>query len=197
MISNKLPTQESFLEDVKDHAMDLKMDVGCHRHIVFGKPKNSNMWFEIVTWPRCLAISGDMGTYVFRRVEDMFAFFRHDEINPDYWSEKLEAVCNTDGFEEFSPTKCRADVLDYISEIEDDDLKEEVQSEIIDLIDSGDATEEEIRKSLSDFEFNGKFPLYDFCYSDFKDYKYRFIWCLYAITWAIKRYDKFKAMLES
>jgi len=57
------------------------------------------MHFDLITWPGYLCYTGDMGTYVFRRLEDMFEFFRTDRrddsslnINRHYWSEKLQAV---------------------------------------------------------------------------------------------------------
>src|ERR1035438_10338294 len=67
---------ESFLADVAEHAMAVMQDNGVYRHLRFRKPGSSNMWFDLITWPGSLVISGDMGTWAFSRVEDMFAFFR-------------------------------------------------------------------------------------------------------------------------
>lgn len=56
-------TPETFLKDVSGHVMAVKLDEGLHRHIIFRQPKNSNQWYEILTWPGCLTIHGDMGTW--------------------------------------------------------------------------------------------------------------------------------------
>jgi hypothetical protein len=59
------------------------------------------MGFDVVTWPGHLSISGDMGCFVFTRVDDMFTFFRGHEDAPNLgysakWGEmtleKLEQV---------------------------------------------------------------------------------------------------------
>src|SRR4051812_7199267 len=90
------PTRDQFLKDVERHKMSVKLSDGVYRHLRFSKPLDSNMWFELVTWPGYLTISGDMGTWAFSRITDMFEFFRSRndgelEINSGYWSEKLQA----------------------------------------------------------------------------------------------------------
>ncbi|MBY0557588.1 MAG: hypothetical protein K2P77_10325 [Burkholderiaceae bacterium] len=96
-------TEERFLNDVAAHEMSVIRDEGVHRHIRFKEPGTSNMYFDLITWPGHLCYTGDMGTYVFQRTEDMFEFFRTDrryqrkdgrrlKINLGYWTEKLIAV---------------------------------------------------------------------------------------------------------
>ncbi len=96
-------TEERFLRDVADHKMIVIRDEGVERHIRFKKPNSGEMRFDLITWPGHLCYTGDMGTYVFQRTEDMFSFFRTDReynrqrgrrlaINPGYWTEKLIAV---------------------------------------------------------------------------------------------------------
>src|ERR1700722_10858892 len=86
-------TEAQFLKDVANHKMTVLLDSGIYRHVEFKKPGRCDMWFDLITWPGCLTVRGDMGTWTFARVEDMFKFFRSNpnklEINADYWSEKL------------------------------------------------------------------------------------------------------------
>lgn len=93
-------TAEQFLSDVRDFQMEIKLDQGVYRHVYFGDPKTCNMSFSLTTWPGFLCMSGDMGEFVFERLEDMFQFFRagteHRKAqavytNPGYWGEKLRA----------------------------------------------------------------------------------------------------------
>lgn len=89
MDQNKI--KEKFDRNITNHQMAIRFDAGIYRHLVFRNPESSAMWFEIVTWPGSLVYTGDMGTFVFERIPDMFEFFRNAEINPHYWSEKVEA----------------------------------------------------------------------------------------------------------
>jgi len=109
--------KERFKEDTENHKMEVLMDNGIYRHLKFTNNGSQCYRFDIHTWAGYLCVDGDMGCYVFRRIPDMFEFFRMDDndfnkkniINPGYWSEKLEAV-NSDsarsndgnGYEEFS-----------------------------------------------------------------------------------------------
>ena len=68
----KIMDADQLLRDVAKHKMTVRLDNGLYRHLLFRQPDTSNLWFEIVTWPHCLTIHGDMGTWSFSRVEDMF-----------------------------------------------------------------------------------------------------------------------------
>lgn len=69
-------TEETFLADVAAHQIHVLRDDGVHRHIRFKRPGTYCMQFDLITWPGYLCYTGDMGTYVFNRLEDMFEFFR-------------------------------------------------------------------------------------------------------------------------
>ena len=117
-------TEADFLKDVAAHEMEVLRDDGVYRHIRFKKPGTGCMHFDLVTWPGYLAYSGDMGCYVFSRLDDMFEFFRTDRryssgrlgINLGYWSEKLQAVDgNRDhaSAKEFSEDKFKRVINEY------------------------------------------------------------------------------------
>ena len=184
---------ESFLTDVAGHAMAVMQDNGVYRHLRFRKPASSNMWFDLVTWPGNLAIRGDMGTWVFSRVEDMFTFFRSRDrqlrINESYWCEKIESESRFGGpSRKFAPDLFKANVL---SALDGYDLggyeKEEIvavlQEEVFALEDEPSA-----RAALADFEYN-KFSFQDTWEINGQGYAYHFIWCLYAIVWGIQQYE--------
>ncbi len=87
-------TAEEFLADVANHRMRILLNNAIYRHIHFRSAERGwNQWFDLITWPGCLTISGDMGTWTFSRVTDMFTFFRSSgglKINESYWAEKLQ-----------------------------------------------------------------------------------------------------------
>ena len=101
--------ESRFLGDVSEHTMKILRDDGLYRHIRFKRETSGTYWFDILTWSGNLMITGDCGTWVFNRIEDMFEFFRTTpndwnfnkegglSINPQYWAEKLTAVSNNGG----------------------------------------------------------------------------------------------------
>lgn len=78
-----------FNGDTENHQLSILHDDGLYRHLRFKAPDSGFYWFDLITWPGNLTITGDMGTYTFRRVEDMFTFFT-GYINTSYWAEKLQ-----------------------------------------------------------------------------------------------------------
>jgi hypothetical protein len=161
-----------------------------------------------VTWPGFLAYSGDMGCFVFSRLNDMFGFFRNDkdrkelQINPSYWGEKLQAVDRDGyhpGYKEYSPEKFKDLVEDHVKEwIEDyeitgdvlDELYATVKVEVLNFADDGEYKAHEV---LRDYSFHldeeRELEFSDTWEWDLKDYTYRYIWCLYAIVWSVQKYD--------
>lgn len=204
------PTEESFLKDVANHQMTVKLDSGVYRHLRFaatGKMAGFS-WFEIVTWPEYLAYSGDMGCFVFTRLTDMFEFFgcrpsdsKELYINQGYWAEKLDAVDRdgrTPGAEEFSPERFRSEVEEHFEEwakeegLTEDQRKEfleELECEVLSLADDG---EDDARRALSNFshKIDGiKLEFFDTWEWRFTEYTYRYTWCCYALAWAIRKYE--------
>lgn len=211
---NKKENEElRFLSDVANHEMIIIRDDGVNRHIRFKRPGTSCMHFDLITWPGYLCYTGDMGTYVFCRLEDMFEFFRTDRndynhnknglsINPGYWGEKLEAVDKDSGFKQYSHEKFHSivneTVEDHIinNELSDDDaqtLRDAVALEVLTI----DDTEHDAHQALRDFDHHNGFTFSDSWEWDLKDYSYRFMWCCYALAWGVQKYDEAKEVKEA
>lgn len=120
-------TEAMFLKNVNHHSIQVLHDYNLYRHISCTNNGSFIYQFDLDTWPGGLCITGDCGTYVFRRSfgrlddDDMFEFFRHPWpvrlapyvqqgvaerkrqliINPGYWGEKLESVGISAGYREF------------------------------------------------------------------------------------------------
>jgi hypothetical protein len=76
----------------RPHELTILHDEGVYRHLRFKSPDQGAYWFDLVTWPGCLTVRGDLGAaYTFAERGDMFAFFRGKSIQPNYWSQKLDA----------------------------------------------------------------------------------------------------------
>lgn len=211
--------ESRFLGDVAAHEMIIFQDDGVHRHIRFGKPGTSCMHFDLITWPGYLCYTGDMGTYVFSRLPDMFEFFRTDRdwamrngrtlaINPGYWGEKLQAVERSGDagrYREFDEEAFNRAVLeDLVSWIrnhayettkdERRDLWEAVVSDVI----GADSDIGGNRKQIAAYDFGHRvndrlrFSFLDFWDHNFTDFTHGFIWCCYALAWGVAKYDAAK-----
>lgn len=79
----------AFNRNMDEHQMTILYADGLYRHLRFKNPDHGFYRFDLITWPGYLTITGDIGTYVFARVRDMFEFFT-GYINTGYWAEKLQ-----------------------------------------------------------------------------------------------------------
>jgi hypothetical protein len=196
------PTKEVFLNNVSNHTMKVLLDNGVYRHLRFTNKGSSILWFDVVTWPGFLAYSGDMGCFVFSRIEDMFEFFRTKDlsINPGYWGEKLQSVDNDSlnpNYKKFSWKKFWVHIEETLEEwVNNEELNEEEVKNLREIVNeyfsSVDENENEAYAAASNFSCtvgNRNFQFQDSWEWNCKEYTYRFIWCCYAITWAIQKYD--------
>ncbi len=202
------PTKESFLKDVENHELTILKDDGLYRHLRFRNPKTSNMYFEIITYPGGLLYRGDMGSYVFERIEDMLMFFRDDKkelrINSGYWSEKVQAESIFgEGIKKFDPKKVRENVHGHYKEYFEDDPDSPEAKEVLEAIEDQIFCSEDSSWSwvsnVNNFSIYGidtKFNLGGFWESSTDSYTYYFIWCCYAIAWAVIQYDENKLKLR-
>ena len=198
------PNEQDFLKEVSQHEMTICLNTGLHRHVRFSRPNTSNLWFSLVTWPGYLTIAGDMGTWTFARVPDMFEFFRSSapglHINCDYWAEKLQHGTgggSRDLAKRFDIESWGKSVLDQLANyysFKGAKLKEitaAVKEEVLSGL--GHCDQQEAYQRFRDFRFE-RGSREDFCF-DWSEtpsgmvYSYQFIWCLYAIVWGIRQYD--------
>ncbi len=215
-MKNNGPTLERFMKDVEQHTLRVAHDDGVYRHIVLSSG-SFNMRFSITTAPGLLLFTGDMGTFEFERIEDMFEFFRaarHDDpddvgrINPDYWAEKCQAADRrTGGLSQFDRKLFDAEVTTCLTDFgkehrltrkEKQRLREEVNDQLLSAVEDD---WRDLVRALEDFEFVdeggrehhdvfGHEIAYDF--GRMESWNYHFIWCCWAVRWAIAKYDAWK-----
>lgn len=188
----KIPSRKTFLADVKNHEIDVKMDNGVYRHIVFSQPKHRFLHrFELITTPWRLMITGDMGTWVFARLEDMFEFFRSPDgsINTGYWAEKLQNGAHGCSKEAkvYDGDAYRQRLIDSL---EGYTITKKKRAAIVKELKSMDFDDEHwIMHQINDFSHEG-FTFQDVWEIDMTVYSYHFVWCCHAIAWGIGKYDE-------
>lgn len=198
-------SESQFMKDVAGHEMKVVMDNGVNRHLIFSKGGSSAYYFGLVTWGGHLCIYGDMGTYVFTRLPDMFEFFRADSrgndrlyINSGYWAEKCVSDSKFKGLTKFDKDAFRAAVVyrysEWVRSYRDrydaktrSDLRQQLRD---DVLCNADETEYDAVRSAMDFyHAPTKFRMDDFYESNIREFTYNFIWCLYSIAYGIREYD--------
>lgn len=182
------PSLDEFVKDVENHQMQVLVDDDLHRSLLFKQPNTGNQYFRINTWPHHLCISGDMGTFVFSRIPDMFEFFRGDkEPNLGYWSEKLEAG----KAQEHSESQAREVILKQAEDagLEPEDLEyAKLRIDRMELDSEFGFYNEVMNWSEHELGFSIDTDGIGCC----KEYTYHFTWCCRAIIWAIQQYDALK-----
>jgi hypothetical protein len=192
---------ERFAADVRGHQLTVLHEDGLYRHLRFQKPGTGFYWFDLITWPGCLAINGDMEGYTFSRVEDMFTFFRASSgwnsktINPQYWAEKLRAASRV---KQYSEEKLRQLVSETVSYHAADypGLRTAVKRRVLGSEDL--YYEESARQVLDEFvhgkppergERDQRFRFADTWEWDLTTYSHQYLWCCHAIQWGVGQYD--------
>lgn len=211
--------EAEFLTDVGAHQMRIIKEDGTHRHIRFQKPGTMCMHFDLITWPGYLCYTGDMGTFVFSRLNDMFEFFRTDReyaqqqgkqlgINRSYWAEKLQAVDgnrHVTGATEFDEVAFKRVINEYrvrwmreakaeglLDKEQRRELWEDAEHRVLDELDNGGqmAMHAAYGYTWSPSNSNYQWDFGDFFDNNFQKYTRTFEWCCYALAWGIQQYDE-------
>lgn len=188
-----------FKADTSEHEMQTLHDYGLYRHLRFKSPGTGMYWFDVITWPGNLTIRGDMGSYTFARLEDMFEFFGGRQpgyVNEGYWAEKLVAIDKHGPAKEFDEFLFRQRVLEHFWEQREDydpsearRIWEAIRDQVFDdFADRHDAAAchyllRDFSSPVSGYEFTDSWE-----WGNFDAYGLQFVWNLHAITHAIRAY---------
>lgn len=186
--------RERYERDTAAHELTVLRDDGLYRHLRVAVPRSSFYWFDLMTWPGVLMVTGDCGTFVFSRTTDMFEFFESSRggINPQYWAEKLKAPASRH-VQIYSSEAYRARVREWHEQrAEEFDGDEEAAAAL------ADAVKEQLLDRVADFEHEARDLLADFEHDrittgdswewDLREWDWSFLWCCWAIVDGVKRY---------
>lgn len=206
-----------FIRDVSSHELTVIRDEGTYRHLRFKRPGSGAYAFDLVTWPGYLVMTGDMGTWTFSRVRDMFDFFTDEHfgvrdsflINPGYWSEKFEsgagrsrrdAPCVEFSQEEFDKG-LEAWLDTFLEECDEDeeDARETASDTVSDLKSEGFRDEGEAYRAVDDARWPDGVGAWDVWESigNCQSYTHHYLWACYAIVWGIERYNNNKLAVKA
>jgi hypothetical protein len=193
-----------FAEAVRDHKTNILIDTEHMKQWHCGRSRSSTYAFTITTWPGYLTITGDMGCYTFRRERDMLSWFNQSrpayegdrDINPDYWSGKLEAQdTRRSGYEVFSEDafeiSIREAMAGYLANFSLSQAKRIVlEAQADDLFRAPDGRDEALSRVMNwKCPVTRSYPFDDFWDSNTTEYDFGFLQACHAILWGIKQYD--------
>lgn len=197
-----------FIRDVALHQLEVLREDGVYRHLRFKRPGTNAYYFDIVTWPGYLTVTGDMGTWTFSREHDMIRQFFPSNIaggiNPGYWSEKIEAgTCG--GYDkicmEFDEKEFAKRLNEWLEawredrdEEDDADEIESATETVRELIESGFNDSRDARNAAYNADWPSDVSAWDVVESLYgiETYNHHFRWICYAIVWGIGRYEMAK-----
>lgn len=183
-------SEEEFKTSIKDHKLSILKNDELYKHLRFKNPSSFNRYFDIVTWPGNLCYTGDMGTYTFKRIENMIYFFS-DGVNPDYWSEKLTSISKFgEGVKVFDGDKFKEYFIEFINE-DDNGLDSLYKEEILEDLKLGNLDLNDEHEILDYITYHYNHYTVDHItswyaenYNLFKSFTYHYIWCCRALNWS-------------
>jgi hypothetical protein len=201
-----------FAREVAQHEMTIAHDDGLYRHLKFrhtGKNYSGYYWFDLITVPGALFFQGDGDGFSFRRLEDMFEFFRSSAYlgrpNVQYWAEKLAGPTSRQVMT-YKPEMLTAWVVERVRDAQSGDtlpgLADAVSERILEAEEMTWDDETSARRLIEDFRhYENEGDRYDpdkrpdFTFGElwevsFRDYDWWFLWALEAILWGIGKYDE-------
>ncbi|ODN41570.1 hypothetical protein [Piscirickettsia litoralis] len=197
--------QKGFLDRAEGAVIDVVRDDGINKHIQC-IIKEGRMIFEIITWGDTLCINSIIGSYTFRCDLDMIEKFRKDnmpEVNPRSWVFIVSSAPVIDNSaclpRELDHEKLEAALKKQVyssghTEEEKNKIWGEVETQILERATDLNDTRNLIAyfDSPFGFKFEENSEVYDVSISS---YSYEYLWCLYAIQFAITKYDDAKAQI--
>lgn len=189
-----------FHNEVVNHRIKIEIDQPTFRYVRFRAEKSSTYWFDLITWPGCLCISGDMGTFVFSRVTDMFTFFRDCSgrktpgalaLNLPYWAEKVTAMDRNGKVKQYSFDILKERIDEIIQEAATTKAQRDAVQELLRSCEH--ESEEYARRAVYEFD---EFQFLDFGEYDLTNFTVGYIWCCCAIVWGINEYDRVKSRTD-
>lgn len=203
-----------FIRDVASHQLEVIREDGLYRHLRFRRPHTSVYYFDLVTWPGYLTVTGDMGTWTFTRIADMFEFFTDSHfgmrdsflINPGYWSEKFESGAGGSRYDspcyEFDDDGFDAGLDEwlsmYLEECEDEDDKERASEAVRELKGNGFRQKHEAYQAVENADWPDDVRKWDLMEGmSLQRHSHHYLWICYAIVWGIGRYNATKLVDRS
>ncbi len=179
---------QSFLNDIREHQLTILENSENVKCFKMAKPNTIAMSFTVIYVDNKVIITGDMGHYVFGRLLNSYdLFLAENALNASYLTEKIIAQDTVYPVQKYDPVVAEKEIRRTIHEYADFDLAQELY-ESLENIDF--ESEHEVEYWLYSLEGKAKDVFDELNMSDFTVLSKNFTWCVQAIAWATREFDK-------
>lgn len=184
--------EKQVAEDCKkwfaNHVIEVLHEDGLYRHYRCGKPGDSNMSFNIVTFPGRLIVCGDIGDMAWERCPDMLEWAKNAVHSTGYFQEKTWQCIESKEFtEEAAIAAMRWQHEAIVGDLDESDeadvvARQEADEQLAEFISLAGEGEHEFMNAYVDSDwYDGEFPTIE-------DYTREFLRCREAVRWFLKNY---------
>lgn len=167
------------------HVITQDLNQGLYRSWTCKRPGESQYWFRITTIPGTLILTGDRGSLVVTRENDMVAWCRRAVNSTHYFAEKCQdtksRVFSHEAVTEWIAEQ-RALLTEQADEYEPDSIQ--IQHEQLD----------EVERRLDELDWRGVYEIAQDCFDpgeppSWDDWDSQFLWRRDAIRWFVNHAD--------
>lgn len=202
---NQIKDRNNYLNCTKNHRMTVLNDDGLYRNIRVENPDSFSYHYTITTVPGYLMVTGDMGSYTFSRLRDMFEFhsIKWDRevptIDYNYWAEKCQAVAKHRDIYVYKQEELEKYAKETLKEMLDDynfsdKYKEEImtdfQEEVLEWLNGDEYSDMQLVMEFSFLDETYRIRPFEDIFTDgnFKEICVSFKWVCWAIAHTVRDY---------
>ncbi|MCT8829459.1 hypothetical protein Q7472_05570 [Glaesserella parasuis] len=178
----------SFLNSIQKHQLTIIENTEYVKCFKMAIPSTHSMSFTVIYADNKAIITGDMGHYVFGRLLNPYNFFLSENtLKASYLTEKVISQDTVYPVQKYNSDVAEQEIRRAIHEYADFDLSKELY-ESLENIDF--ESEHEVEHWLYSLEDKARDVFDEVNMSDFTVLSDNFSWCIQAIAWATREFDK-------
>ena len=179
---------QSFLNSIQEHQLTILENSENVKCFKMAKPHTIAMSFTVIYADNKVIITGDMGHYVFGCLLNPYNFFLGESaLNTNYLTEKVIAQDTVYPVQKYDPFVAEQEIRRTIHEYAAFDLAQKLY-ESLENIDF--ESEQEVEHWLYSLGDKAKSVFDEVNMGDFTVLSDEFVWCVQAIAWATREFDK-------
>lgn len=178
----------SFLNSIQKHQFTIIENTEYVKCFKMARPHTIAMSFTVIYADNKVIITGDMGHYVFGYLSNPYDFFLSEStLNASYIAQKVISQDTVRPVQKYDSVVAEQEIRRAIHEYADFDLSKELY-ESLENIDF--ESEHEVEHWLYSLEDKARDVFDEVSMSDFTVLSDNFSWCIQAIAWATREFDK-------
>lgn len=179
---------QSFLDSIQEHQLTILENSENVKCFKMAKPHTIAMSFTVIYADNKVIITGDMGHYVFGYLSNPYDFFLSEStLNASYIAQKVISQDTVRPVQKYDSVVAEQEIRRAIHEYADFDLSKELYESLENL---DFESEHEVEHWLYSLEDKARDVFDEVSMSDFTVLSDNFSWCIQAIAWATREFDK-------